>query len=260
MFVCYKNVNIYYTRKGSGEVLLLLHGWGGSTQSLMMFENELLFERSVINVDFPPFGKSGKLLSEWTVDDYANCVKLILQKESVSTCDIICHSFGGRVALILASENRVGKLVLISSAGIRVNRFKTFLSVKWYKMKKLLVKLKLISKRHIENKGSDDFINASDSMKKTFINIINYDSRHLLKHINCQTLLLWGRQDDATPLKIAKVLRRKIKNSELILFDGGHFVYIEQVSKFITIIKYFLLRSKWWNFLLKLMHIFILQF
>lgn len=244
MFVCYKNVNVYYTRKGNGEVLLLLHGWGGSTQSLKMFEDEFVFERSVINVDFPPFGKSGILLSEWTVEDYANCIKLILQKENVNFYDIICHSFGGRIALILASENRVGKLVLMSSAGIRVNRFKNYLLVKWYKFKKLLVRLKLVNKRHIENKGSDDFINVSESMKKTFINIVNYDSRHLLKQIKCQTLLLWGKQDDATPLKIAKVLKRKIKDSELILFEGGHFVYIEQFSKFITIIKYFLLRSK----------------
>ena len=244
MFIYYKDVLVNYTRKGSGEVLLLLHGWGGSTKSLTCFEKEFENFKSVINVDFPPFGESGKLVGEWTVNDYAECVKQILQKEKVGMCEVIAHSFGGRVALILASQNLISKMVLMASAGIRVNRLKNFMLVKWYKLKKLLVRLKLISARHILSKGSEDFINAGESMKKTFINIINYDSRHLLKKINCETLLLWGEQDDVTPLTIAKILKRKIRFAELVTFNGGHFAYISEFSKFLIVIKYFLLRSE----------------
>lgn len=243
MFITYKNVDIYYTVVGEGFPLVLLHGWGGSSKSMLAFENQLSSERKVINIDFPPFGQSGKLLVAFELVDYVSIVKEILKKENIFFFDVIAHSFGGRVALMLASEGLVDKMILISAAGVRVDKIKTFLSVKWYKFKKFLVKMKLLNSKHVLNAGSEDYKNLDDVMKKTFSNIVCFDEKYLLKRIKSKTLLVWGKQDSSTPVKIAKILNKKIKQSELVLYTGGHFVYIEKFNEIIIVVKYFL-RSK----------------
>lgn len=239
MQITFKNTIINYTITGSGNPLLLLHGWGGSTKSLACFENYFT-DRCVINLDFPPFGKSEKLSNSWTVCDYADMVENLLTKLSIKEVDVIAHSFGGRVAILLASRKKVKKLVLISSAGIRINRVSNQIKVYIYKIKKQLVKLNLIDKTKIVAQGSSDFINLQGALKQTFINVVNFDERKFLHKIECPTLLIWGNRDEQCPIKIAKILKRRIKDSGLVVLKGGHFVYCEQFDTVLHVVKEFL--------------------
>ena len=239
MEIIYNSSKVNYSVCGEGEVLLLLHGWGGSKQSLMCFENAFKQKFKVINLDFPPFGESENLLYPWTVLDYYNAVKLILQKEGVKKVNVIAHSFGGRIALLLASEGYVNKMVLISSAGIREKRVSTFFKVKFYKLKKWLCRAGLLKEKYLNNSGSEDYKCLNDVMKKTFSNVVCYDERKILKKIKCSSLLLWGEQDDQTTLKAAQILKRGL-NATLVTFKGGHFVYTERFNEFVIIIDYFL--------------------
>ena len=86
---------------------------------------------------------------------------------------------------------------------------------------------------------SDDYKNLNQTMRVTFNNIVNFDERKFLKKIKCQTLLIWGKGDGETPLKIAKILKRKIKSCDLVTYNGGHFVCIEKFSEIIIVVKYF---------------------
>jgi pimeloyl-ACP methyl ester carboxylesterase len=54
------------------------------------------------------------------VPEYANCVLEVFQKLALAKSDIILlgHSFGGRVAIELASKNEYKKLILIGSSGV----------------------------------------------------------------------------------------------------------------------------------------------
>ena len=63
---------MHYEAAGDGEkTLLLLHGWGGSTESWIPVVRDFQKNFRVIAVDFPGFGKSPEPEKGWSVTEYA---------------------------------------------------------------------------------------------------------------------------------------------------------------------------------------------
>ena len=76
--------------------------------------------------------------------------------------------------------------------------------------------------------GAEDYV-ATPELKETFINVIDEDLTHYLEKITQQTLLIWGENDDATPVSQAKIMKEKIKNSKLIVVpNAGHFSFVDK--------------------------------
>lgn len=235
MYHIYKGTKIHYQIIGSGEKLLVfLHGWGGCIESFKFICNGLNFSYKALIVDFPPFGNSEEPKCVWTIYDYSNFVSEIIKKEHFENSCIVGHSFGGRVGIILASQGIGNKLILTSSAGMKVKRgLKYYLKVKFYKLCKIL-KIK-------NNMGSSDYKHLSSIMKKTFVNIVNTFLEKYAITINVPTLLVWGDQDKDTPMYMARKLKKLISTSELIIFKGAsHFAYVEQSYKFSLIVSSFI--------------------
>ena len=62
-----------------------------------------------------------------------------------------------------------------------------------------------------------------------------------LADIACQTLILCGRQDQLTPLRLHRELAEAIPNSRLVVVDfGGHLVMAESAIRFNQIVLQFL--------------------
>lgn len=87
--------------------------------------------------------------------------------------------------------------------------------------------------------GSSDYKALSPEMKETFKSIVNTFLEPYAKKMTVKTLIVWGNEDKETPLYMAKRLNRLIKNSRLLLLDGGHFsfldspfVFYSEVNKF----------------------------
>lgn len=237
-FFTYKNVKIHYVVFGEGQATLFLHGWGGSVESFKFIAKE--FSGKKILIDFPPFGDSGEPLSEWDLYDYVNVTKLIMLELKIDNYNIVAHSFGGRVAIILATCGVVNKMVLTGCAGIKDKSLKLRFKIIKFKIKKCLCKMKLISKQSLLNYGSSDYKECSQTMKATFKNIVNLDLTKYLKQIKARTLLIWGEFDNIVPIKYAKIMNKKIKGSGLYIFKGGtHFAYIEYGVNFIDAVKLF---------------------
>ena len=127
MEITYKNTKINYISKNSGEnAVVFLHGWGGDCQSFIALSNCINdYQTKHILIDFPPFGKSEEPKQIWTLEDYANCLYLVLQKENIKKVIIIAHSFGGRVAICFDNiyTNIVQKM-LIKVVNIRWQKLK----------------------------------------------------------------------------------------------------------------------------------------
>lgn len=116
----------YRFSKGLTEqpVVLLLHGWGGNLNSFRYLEKELISSGfSVLTMDFPGFGGSEQPPESFTLHDYYKIVSQLLEVENLQSVNVVAHSFGGRVAIMLASlkPQKVNKLVLVDSAGINQN-------------------------------------------------------------------------------------------------------------------------------------------
>jgi len=77
-------------------------------------------------------------------------------------------------------------------------------------------------------------------MKETFKRIIEEDLVDYLPSIKSRTLIVWGENDKLTPLSIARLLKEKIADSELVIIPGfGHNLHLETPEKLSeTILKF----------------------
>jgi len=238
----YKSTNINYTLTGSGtKYVLFLHGWGGSIDSFKWLQQQLEPQFKCLNIDLPPFGKSEEPNSSWTVQDYALMVLKLLRSLNIQKVNIVCHSFGCRIALYLAGLTQiVDKMVITAGAGLKPRRslVKSFKVFK-FKLAKMSVKLRLKPVSYLEQFGSSDYRALSPVMKQTFKNIVNFDQTDMLKYIKCATILVWGKDDDQTPIYMARKMQKHIQDCELIEYEGGHFVYLEHYREFYLIVQKF---------------------
>ena len=233
----------YRFNDNKDKVVLLLHGWGGSLNSFRGLENFLVQNNySVINLDFPGFGNSDLPGDDFTLDDYEKIIVEMLEYLHLEKVNVVAHSFGGRVALLLASStNYVDKLVLVDSAGIKPKFSITkFFRQKRYKFLKFLAK-KGIIKRDLSNFGSEDYRALPDQLKPVFVRIVSRDLTECLGKIKCPTLIIWGEKDTSTPLYMAKKMNKKIADSGLVVFkNAGHFSYLDYHDDFLIIVDNFL--------------------
>ena len=65
-----------------------------------------------------------------------------------------------------------------------------------------------------------------------------------IEKIDCETLLLWGKNDNATPLADGELMAEKIVKSQLKVFDrSGHFAFRSQEEEFFNELNKFLIAN-----------------
>ncbi len=251
-----KGVNLHWEQSGQGDKnILMLHGWGCSTKHFEPIAKALASDYHVTVIDFPAHGESSQPPEPWGVSDFADCVKQLIEKLGIAPCDIIAHSFGGRVALWLAANEPqlVNRLVLTGCAGLRKPQTEEQKkkSQRYQKLKKLYLGLEKVKplqslaesglKALQQKYGSADYNALSDEMKKTFVKVVNEDLSPLLPRIQASTLLVWGEKDDSTPLWMGQKMEKEIPDAGLVVFEGDdHFAYLRQWPRFVTVLRAFL--------------------
>ncbi len=89
--------------------------------------------------------------------------------------------------------------------------------------------------------GSADYNALDDEMKKTFVKVISEDLSPLLPKVQASTLLIWGENDTETPLWMGQKMEREIRDAGLVIFENdGHFAYLRQWPRFVTVVRAFL--------------------
>ena len=239
MFFVYCGVKIHYKLTGKGEICLFLHGWGQNGDAFSFVQSKLN-KFKWLTIDLPPFGKS-EMPKSWTIFTYANMVTSLCEHLNIKSCNVIGHSFGGRIGLVMASltPKLVNKLILLDSAGMKPKRsLKYHFSVLKYKIFKLLNILQ-------ENAGSSDYRALDPECRSTFVSVVNTFLEEYCYQIKAPTLIIFGKQDEVTPLYMAKRLNRLIKNSTLKIVDhAGHFCFEDRPIKIVELLSKFLKEKK----------------
>ncbi|MEO5649095.1 MAG: alpha/beta hydrolase [Ginsengibacter sp.] len=106
-----RNKKIFYRAEGKGKPVLLLHGFGEDGNIWNPQFKSLKEDHFVIVPDLPGSGQSEMLEGECTLDDYAEVVKAIVDKEvlengnkSRKSFTLIGHSMGGYITLAFAKK------------------------------------------------------------------------------------------------------------------------------------------------------------
>ena len=247
-------MRLHYTESGEGDPVLLLHGWGGCVESFAPVAAGLCAYRRAVSVDFPGFGQTPPPPEPWSVTEYKEVLRAFIERLGIAGCDIVAHSFGGRVAILLAAEHPdlVSKLVLADAAGVRPRRtLKYHLKVRMFKLGRRIAKCRACMRllgplgkrlqKRVESAGSKDYRALSGVMRRTFVRVVNQDLRPMLGRIAAPTLLVWGRDDTETPLYMGELMEKEIPDAGLVVFDGaGHFSYMDRFDRFMLVLRSFL--------------------
>lgn len=239
----------HYEVHGKGKTVLLLHGWGDSAAGMQKLQAALAKKHKVIAVDLPGFGASQAPDAVWGLDDFAYFVANFLGKIDAGKLKaILGHSNGGAIAVRGMARGWLSsdKLILLASAGIR-GEYKG--RVKALRMitkagKALTAPLPKPIKEHLRKKfytsvGSDMLV--AEHLQETFKKVVTDDVRVDALHVSLPTLLVYGDQDEATPIRYGKMFHEAIKGSVLEIVPGAsHFVHIDQQDTVVKLIERFL--------------------
>jgi pimeloyl-ACP methyl ester carboxylesterase len=227
-------MNINYQDKGSGQSIVLMHGWGGSSASLAGLAEELIAKGyRVINIDLPGFGKSELDRLSYNMQDYVAAVYNLINHLELKNPILLGHSFGGKLGIFFVQRypKLISKLILINSSGInpgksRRGRITYKIAKSFTKVLKLpIIKLFAEKMRYFYYrfivKEMDYYKNIN--LRDTFKVIVQEHANKFLSEIKCPTLIIWGKEDRVTPLWQGQKLHKSILNSEMTVFDDfGH--------------------------------------
>lgn len=244
-------LNIEYTDQGSGQPVLLLHGWNSSFAVYNGIINLLKSRYRVVALNFPGCAGSDTMKAPWTLDDYCDFVLKFMKALNIENPIMFGHSHGGRVTLKMAADGMVTppKIVLLDSAGLIPKKsFKQKFRAKSFKVIKWFLTLPVIRNfsEGLLNKarayyGSADYNAAPEVLRKTLVSLVNTDLRDIIGNIKAPTLLIWGENDTATPLSDAKIIESLISDCGLCVIKGtGHYSFCERPFEAQAIINSFL--------------------
>ncbi len=204
------------------EDIIFLHGWGSNKELMKRAFGKYFSNFRHIYIDMPGFGKSS---NDMILDTFA--YKELMDKflKSISSHNyvVVGHSFGGKVAVLLNPK----KLILLSSAGIRVK-------------KPLKVRAKIILFKSVKFIGfgklykffiSKDVKGMSQNMYDTFKNVVDEDFSDYFKNFLNEALILWGKDDKATPLSSGIKIKSLIKKSKFYQFEGDHYFFLKKAKE-----------------------------
>jgi len=224
----HKDDSEIFTKVGFGPNLVLLHGWQQDKNTWVEICKYLKKDYTCWSVDLPSFGENYIALANFSPQGYATWVEIFFKKHGIKTASILGHSFGGRIAIALSVGNKsLNKLILYgvpspASHG-KSSLFKSLSRVSGIKNVPLISDLA----------RSDDYKKTPEEKRAIFNKAIEYNYIADLNKISIPTLLLWGEKDDQTPIEIASIINKQIKNSHLeIIPRSSHFAHLEKPSLF----------------------------
>jgi len=240
---------LHYETAGEGPPLVLLHGIGSNSRSWRRQLEALSGKFRVIAWDAPGYGRSSDPPDKQikpSILFYVECVRRLVDSLELKDIFLLGHSAGGVVAqeFYRAYPDYVRALVLAdtrnvaSQAGLeeRLRSIRTVTSAQLAaeRAPKLLRRnapAELI--QEVESIMSE--VRAA-GYEFAAIALAESDTRDVIRNLRIPTLLIWGSEDEITPVWDEVPSGVELK----IIPDAGHLCYIEQPEQFNDIVRNFL--------------------
>lgn len=264
------HVNTRFWKLGNeGSTVLLIHGIGGSLEDWILNADALAKNHRVYALDLVGYGHSDKPSASYSFSYMAQFVKDFMEAESIDRACLIGHSLGGGISLQFSIQfpSKVEKLVLVGSAGLgqQVTLLLRVLTLPIIGkilarpsrkgtanfLKECLYDSNLVTDELIDFSYSlASLPGAQDALLSTVRTLGNIRGMRKdvlrpiadnLSAISVPTLIFWGQQDRILPVAHAQVVKDKIPDTQLEIFDPcGHFPQLELPEEFNSIVLKFL--------------------
>ena len=188
-------------------------------------------------IDIPGFGGVNEPPpAAWSTVDYANAFLPALEQLPIAPV-MLGHSFGGRVALQIASvrPDLVRSLVLTGVPQLCA-RPTAKPSVQFRTVRKLR-KAGLLSERQLEEwrkrHGSEDYRRAEGVMRDVLVRAVNENYEDQLRRLKIPTEFIWGDADSVVPVSQARAAIQLVPENlrSLTVLEGvGHLTPLESPS------------------------------
>ena len=215
-------VQLYFEVHGTGEPLLLLHGFSGSSQdwvpSLAQWGTKFQF----ILPDLRGHGRSSILSKPFRHDDAATDMFALLDHLKIRACKAVGIGGGGNVLLQMATKQpqRITAMVLVSATPYFPAQARSIMAQ--YPDCLPEQQWEILRRRH---PGGDTQIKAILASTKSFAT--SYDDLNftppLLSTIQARTFIIQGDRDPLYPVELSVEMAKSIPNSSLwIIHNASH--------------------------------------
>lgn len=242
----------------SRQAVLLIHGVGDEAsqvwdQTIPALQNKYF----VLVVDLPGFGKSGKANELYTPQRYTAFLRWLTDEYQTGPVYLVGHSLGAGISLAFAGTHpsAVKRLVLADLYGVlhrdllirhltqqKESEHPALIRGPMHLLNGLIRSvMQIFSDQSIAN-NIEKILNdpvarktalGGNAQKIAGLGLIAYDFGWALDRVTAPTCIVWGEQDHIAPLRTAKVLQHRIKQTELkIIPDAAHSPMIEQPDDF----------------------------
>ncbi|MEC5405509.1 alpha/beta hydrolase [Paraburkholderia sp. MPAMCS5] len=249
-FVTIMGADVHYVDEGSGDVIVMIHGFASSLHTWNRVADELKREYRVIRLDLPPFGVTGPLRSRsgeietMNLPAYRRFIDTFVQALGIGRATFIGNSLGGLISWDYAVRHReaVERLVLIDSAGfpmklpIYIGLFNSALvrasSPRWLPEAIIRSAVRNVYgdprkldaatlRRYVEFFHGEGTRAAIGKMVPT-LDFAELDT-DVLTTLTVPTLVLWGAKDRWIPTTHAAEFAQRIPDSRWVMYPGlGH--------------------------------------
>lgn len=262
---------VVYVDEGSGEVLLLLHGMAGSSQTWRSVIKPLSRRFRVIAPDLPGHGESTKPRSDYSLGAFAVLLRDLLDELGVTRATIIGHSLGGGVAMqfLYQHPDYAQRLILIGSGGLGPD---VGLTLRLLSAPGAELIMPIIAPRQVLTAGDRvwswlrkagieaprgeeiwrSYSTFSDAptrqaFLRTLRSVVDYRGQAVsaLNRLNTRTELpimaIWGEKDAIIPVKHAYAAQQARPDIRLEVLAGvGHFPQVERPAEVVELIEDFI--------------------
>ena len=113
----FKDTPIHYKSSGTGEAVVMLHGFLESKEIWDPFLSQFSEYGQVVTIDLPGHGQSGCIAGIHSMELMAEAVHAVVEKLGLQKCDFIGHSMGGYVLLAFLERypEKVKNIMLLNS-------------------------------------------------------------------------------------------------------------------------------------------------
>jgi pimeloyl-ACP methyl ester carboxylesterase len=215
-------VQLYFETHGSGEPLLLLHGFGGCSQDWSPLVADWSAHFQLIIPDLRGHGRSSNPAKVFRHQDAAADILALLDHLAIGNFKALGVSGGGNVLLHLATRQpeRVEAMVLVSATSYFPAQARPLMRA--YPDSLTEQDWETMRKRHPGGETQIKAILASTASFADSYDDMNFTPPYLAT-IKARTLIVQGDRDPLYPVEISVEMAKAIPRSSLwIIPNGGH--------------------------------------